>query len=329
MPVLSKQGYDFGGWSYQGIKLTDESGDSFTNWSIDDNVTLTPIWTVKSYAVSTTVNNSYYGAVTGAGEYEFESQVTLAATPRLGYCFNGWYNGSQFLSDSSEYKFAMPSESLSITARFQIMEEMQNLNFSSTESACKVTGIKDKSVTSIVIPSFVTEIASGILAGCNNLVSLTIPFVGQRPYAQLSVGYLDDPNSCYFFGHLFASYTNSGADLEITPTLRDGSNGLRYYMPSTLKSVTILGGTIRHGAMSNCTSLTSVTIGKDVTNIGIGAFKGCSNLSSVTFENQENWALNDSGIDNGRYTSFTSMADTALNASRLTTEYSDKVWFLI
>jgi hypothetical protein len=42
---------------------------------------------------------------------------------------------------------------------------------------------------------------------------------------------------------------------------------------------------IGYRAFSNCSSLTSVTIGNSVTTIGEGAFSGCSSLTSVTIPN--------------------------------------------
>ena len=46
-------------------------------------------------------------------------------------------------------------------------------------------------------------------------------------------------------------------------------------------SVTSIGG----GAFSDCSGLTSVTIGNSVTSIGNSAFKGCSGLTSITIPN--------------------------------------------
>ena len=38
------------------------------------------------------------------------------------------------------------------------------------------------------------------------------------------------------------------------------------------------------GAFENCTSITSVQIGANVTKIGDNAFKGCTKLTSITFD---------------------------------------------
>lgn len=51
-----------------------------------------------------------------------------------------------------------------------------------------------------------------------------------------------------------------------------------YYIPSSIKSVTITGGNIPSYAFHNCSGLTSVTIPDSVTSIDRDAFRGCSKL---------------------------------------------------
>ena len=57
-----------------------------------------------------------------------------------------------------------------------------------------------------------------------------------------------------------------------------------------VSSITYKGNTyevlgIKRSAFSGCSSLTSVTIGNSVTNIGWSAFSGCSGLTSISVEN--------------------------------------------
>lgn len=44
----------------------------------------------------------------------------------------------------------------------------------------KITGVKDTSVTELVVPDFVYEIECGALKDCTSLVKLTVPFAGNR-----------------------------------------------------------------------------------------------------------------------------------------------------
>ena len=111
---------------------------------------------------------------------------------------------------------------------------------------------------SVVIPDSVTIMPKGIFFGCDNLISMTVPFVGEAK----------DGTGNTHFGYIFgaSSYTYNND-----------------YVPSSLKEVIITeDSSIDYGAFSNCKSLTSVTIGDSVTNIGESAFSNCESLTSVT-----------------------------------------------
>ena len=55
-----------------------------------------------------------------------------------------------------------------------------------------------------------------------------------------------------------------------------------YYIPSSLRSVTVTGGWLTRGAFYGCSMLTSVTIGNGVVDIYKSAFEGCSGLVEMT-----------------------------------------------
>lgn len=59
------------------------------------------------------------GTVTGAGQYEEGSDVTITATPAEGYDFVAWMNGSAELSKEATYTFTMPAEDITYTAMFK------------------------------------------------------------------------------------------------------------------------------------------------------------------------------------------------------------------
>ena len=135
------------------------------------------------------------------------------------------------------------------------------------------------SLTSITIPDNVTSIGSDAFSGCSSLESITIPFVGAKAGVTSSVMYQ------YPFGYIFGTSSYTGG-VE-TKQYYYGSSTLNttytiYYIPSSLKSVTVTGGNILYGAFYNCTGLTSVTIPDSVTSIGNYAFYNCTGLTSVT-----------------------------------------------
>lgn len=135
----------------------------------------------------------------------------------------------------------------------------------------KITGVKDTSVTELVVPDFVYEIECGALKDCTSLVKLTVPFAGNRSNGEY-----------YTIGYAFGAknYKQGGAVL-----------------PATLKDITVTGGysrneTLRSNAFYNCFHLTNITIDKGVKKIENGIFFDCISLESLTLpfvgEREEN-----------------------------------------
>ena len=143
------------------------------------------------------------------------------------------------------------------------------------------------SLTSIVIPDSVTTIGADAFYGCSSLESLTIPFVGNR------AGVTSSDTYQYPLGYLFgeSSYTG-GVETEqkyygSTPFVATGTT---YYIPSSLKSVTVTGGYIPRGAFYNCNNITNITLGDDVTTISDYAFYNCTSLTKVYYTGtEEQW----------------------------------------
>ncbi len=121
------------------------------------------------------------------------------------------------------------------------------------------------SLTSVTIPSSVTNIANGAFEGCTSLKAFTVDAL--NPVYSSVDGVLFDKN-------------------QTTLIQCPGGKAGSYTVPNSVTSIE--GGRIRlgecSGAFGGCTSLTNVTIGNSVTNIGDDAFGNCTNLTSVYFQ---------------------------------------------
>lgn len=134
-------------------------------------------------------------------------------------------------------------------------------------------------LTSITIPNSVTNIGESAFSGCSSLESITVPFVGAK------AGVTSSDTYRYPFGYIFgtSSYTGGVATNQYYyGSSTSGTTETTYYIPSSLKSVTVTGGNILYGAFYNCKGLTSITIPDSVTNIGSSAFRDCTGLTSIT-----------------------------------------------
>ena len=236
-------------------------------------------YTINRYDVMVSTSNC---AVSGDGMHDFASQITLTATPYLGYDFVGWYDGDTLLSKENILVFTMPASDRTIIAKTMVKTEMQNFLFDSTIDNCAITGIENKSITELTIPDFVTGIGEGAFNGCSSLECITIPFVGAKAGVKSNAMYQ------YPFGYIFGTSSYDGSVATKQYYYSDNINSATfstYYIPSSLKYVTVTCGSILYGAFSGCSGLTSVTIPDSVTSIGSSAFSGCSGLTSITIPN--------------------------------------------
>lgn len=139
-----------------------------------------------------------------------------------------------------------------------------------------LVSVADKSITTAVVREGTAGICSGAFNGCAKLVNLTVPFIG----ATLKT---ENDTYQYPFGYIFGTKEYDGAvstrQYYIADDLYD-TDYEYYYIPTTLKNVTVLGGEILAGAFYNCENLVSVVIPENIVFIGNQAFYNCSNLES-------------------------------------------------
>ena len=273
LPVPERHGYTFLGWYIDEKQLTDKSGQSLSAWLYAEDSSVMAKWQINQYTV-TAEYNKQAGSVTGTGNYDFGTEITLKAlAPNLGYTFSGWYHGSNCLTTETIYTFTLSAEDVNLTAKYDVNDEMSVFTFSSTPTACVITGIQDKSVTELIVPDYVTEIEEGAFSGCSSLTSITLPFVGKDASATAASG-------STLFGYIFGANTFNGS---ISTRQYYAQNKYStYYIPISLRNVTITGGAILYGAFYYCSELTNIVLPNDITAIGNYAFYHCENLAEIT-----------------------------------------------
>ncbi len=185
----------------------------------------------------------------------FAKEPTMNIATPLGYEFLGW-----------SFDFSKPiTENVVVKAKIEACEEMKNFEFTSSDTTCVITGLKDETVTEIIIPDYVTGIGNGAFNHCESLTSVTIPD---------SVTAIDSFAFAYCEGLTSITVPDNVTSI--------GDNA--FSQCKKLKSITLGNGITSIGsrAFEGCDSLVSVTIPDSVTKIHPYAFSSCDNLSSVT-----------------------------------------------
>ena len=111
-------GYRFVNWTENGNVVSEESEYSFT---ITNERNIVANFTLLDYDVIVSVNPENSGTATGAGNYIHGNNVTLTATPNVGYKFVNWTEDGEVVSEESEYSFTITSER-ELVANFTLLD---------------------------------------------------------------------------------------------------------------------------------------------------------------------------------------------------------------
>ena len=234
-----------------------------------------------------TLNTNMSDIVTlkGSGEYKMKSDVEINAKAYLGYDFLGWYDGDNKISDELNYKFKMPKKDITYTAKFELDDDISNLEFISNYDICEIKGIKNKELRNIIIPSYVTHIDEGILYGCSNVESLSIPFVGSenKEYGKGIIYPLG-----YIFGREEFQGTSAINQMYRNTVVDDDSYSSKleskiYYIPNSLKEISITNSILLPSYFLSRTNIEKLTI-KNIKKVDTDALGECNNLEKIYYD---------------------------------------------
>lgn len=214
---------------------------------------------------------------------ELSSSVFSYNITRDGYSFKGWSYNNQIVYDENGNLInpVTLSYGMVFKASFEITDQYNELNgfyFEIENNDIKITGIEDKTVTKIVVPSYVKSISEGAFSGCSKLESITIPFVGDKEHEVTD-------NYQYPFGYIFGK--TGYADSEWTYQSYFGSDlsspvNTTYYLPKSLKEVIVSGSKhILYGAFNSCYNINTLYLADSIETIEENSLVG--SLSKITF----------------------------------------------
>ena len=303
-----KDGYAFNGWftgeNGTGTQYTDENGNSLNNYTDTSDITLYGYFT---YGVNFESNG---GSEIASKTYKENENLEEGITPtKEGMTFGGWY------TDSKLTKPVSYNESLgNITLYAKWLEEVQPQDLIYTEpskgvviSSSSYDGesivipshiggkpvveisanafLNKTNATSLYVPDTVTTIGNGAFKGCDSLVDVTLPFVGNTPTSEQKEE---------TFGYIFGVFTGVGDASYVTSAgkLNSGYNmtyqgvysskNTCYAIPHSIRNVTITSqNRLPNNAFRNCDLIENITIPTTTNIISNYAFATCVNLKRL------------------------------------------------
>ncbi len=101
LKATAHYGYTFSHWELDGTKI---STDTTYRFIVSDHIKLQAIFNRNQYTIDVTYDENQL-SIDGANTYYYNDQVTLKATAKYGYQFDGWYENDNLISSNATYTF--------------------------------------------------------------------------------------------------------------------------------------------------------------------------------------------------------------------------------
>ena len=116
LTATATEGYNFVNWTEGDTEVSTDDAYTFT---VTQDRTLVANFSLNSYTISASVNPENSGSITGTGEYDHGTSVTLTATANEGYTFLNWTEGDTEVSTDASYTF-IATENRTLMANFSV-----------------------------------------------------------------------------------------------------------------------------------------------------------------------------------------------------------------
>ncbi len=133
----TRTGYNFSGWYKE--KACTNAWDFDTDQLKGDTI-LYAKW-IPIYAVAVSANDSASGTVSGGGSYAAGATATVKATPKAGYRFARWLEGSTAVSTSASYSFPV-TKARTLKGEFAAIGKSSTTAASASYNSVKVSWTK-------------------------------------------------------------------------------------------------------------------------------------------------------------------------------------------
>lgn len=290
-------------------------------------------------SVEVTFNYNYSGSTSSAVRLTGGQTLNYPTVPtRSGYAFAGWYTDS---SCSTAYNFSgaittditLYAKWVSMVSSYSSREYVDIANYNSSSN--KITVSTDSSSSSSQNYYYFTCYKSGsytLYASYNTGDFYIAGYNVTKGTTILNRVNLYDSNPS-----ASVTFTANAGDviyLSLYKYSSGGSTGrCMVYMTGAgypTSTATAQGGMyIGSKAFYNCSNLTSVTIGNNVTRIGSYAFYNCSKLTSIVFSDTSTWycTTNSSDWNNKTNGTSTDVTSSSSNATYFKSTYYNYYWY--
>ena len=178
--------------------------------------------------------------------------------------YNTKNNMNYLGSKTNPYLVAIHPTSTSLTSL--AIDENSKIIYNQCFNYC--TNLK-----SITIPDNIIEIGIGTFKGCNSLESIELPFIGIKAA-------LNNNDEQYPLGCIFGTveYAGGVATIQYLKDSYGYTRSTTFYIPTSLKKVSINGTKIPYGAFYNCKNIINIYIGNTINIVENDVFVGCESL---------------------------------------------------